>query len=332
MKKSTNRNGAGGKGDNKEYGDAQEMDDDTEDKPIAVETLRCCHCRRGFHPSIIVDHKKHCNVWYCRHCGAKMLQTEKDAQFKACGPPSRQECTGCRKLFPRGEIEAHRKDCKMWRCRCCGKIMPLEHKEIHLEVWEADLLLCRAMPEQIPEPKPPQPRRKCYKCHKKVSQVEEHWKVCEYFQCYRCQASWPVAEQDDHSKSCAKTLPSWCDGCHRYMPASEIKEHKKACNTQTCPQYNKAGTKEQIEAHLKECSRKRCSLCRRVIEIDGGHDCPNSRCSLCLRDFPKGTEDLHLAQCTGPKLKDWVSSRESDSLPSCYCQWKRQMDCSSHHY
>ena len=139
---------------------------------------------------------------------------------------------------------------------------------------------------------------------------EEHWKVCEYFKCYRCQASWPVAEQDDHSKSCAKTLPSWCNDCHRCMPASEIKGHKKACNTQ---RY-KAGTKEQIEAHLRECSRKRCSLCRRVIEIDGGHDCPNSRCSLCLRDFPEATEDLHLAQCTGPKLKDCISSETAPRL------------------
>lgn len=153
MKKSTNRNSAGDKGDNKEYGDADgrrhRRQADRSRNP------QCCHCRRSFHPSIIVDHEKHCSVWQCRHCCAKMLQTEKedhkkhcnvwrcrhhcgarmrliekDAHVKACGPPRRQECKGCRKLFPRGEIEAHRKDCKMWCCRRCGKIMPSEHRTI----------------------------------------------------------------------------------------------------------------------------------------------------------------------------------------------------------
>jgi hypothetical protein len=76
---------------------------------------------------------------------------------------------------------------------------------------------------------------------------------------------------------------------------------------------------EHQARHLLECNKYRCPSCYVIVERDQLTEhqqvCAKMKCQVCKESLYKTEEDLHLAQCRGPRMEGWGPSQKSCSLP-----------------
>lgn len=135
----------------------------------------------------------------------------------------------------------------MWRCRRPGhgKIMPVGDRPLHLLLWDPDLKRCRDKHEDGVKLVAPPVKLTCYKCHKKVPNLDEHILTRGFWRCPRCQLSHLVANKATHTEECTKAFPAWCKHCFRYMSAPDFERHRGACSFQMCPYCRSACVKRK---------------------------------------------------------------------------------------
>lgn len=181
------------------------------------------------------------------------------------------------------QLEAHLKECSKRHCWKCSKPFEIaEGHECHLS--------------------------RCSFCAVIFDTGTEH--TCVNWLCVRCRGRFALKEREQHE--CTHRL---CRSCSARFPIGEAHE---------CGRFHCMGCRHRVPwehqaRHLLECNKYRCPSCYVIVERDQLTEhqqvCAKMKCQVCKESQYKTEEDLHLAQCRGPRMEGWGPSQKSRSLP-----------------
>lgn len=175
-----------------------------------------------------VAHRAVCQYWNCRHCSAKILQTDKEAHHALC---NKWKCHRCQKKFPIAAKPEHLSTCSTrskiltskgkWECCYCNKRFSMNKRAAHLAICNFDRSgNCRS---KISRRNVAAHATTSPYCFQKFPRERKDVHEAECWRCRRCLAQLPRSQQKTHSLTCKYWI---CARCEKQMSLTDKAHHR----------------------------------------------------------------------------------------------------------